>query len=166
MLWREDNFVFGQIWKFHFMHNCGLDQSFTISNPTFDEWKSTFGVQSSQKKDHKTGKMRKCPKTANFWACFGVFEQLNLFSLNFAVAVKLVGMLKSRGISWSQAIFVKKCWFFTKSQSVLGGKCARNIKLDMKWIEFALKCCTFTLISLLGRIRSNVQCKIWNCPSH
>ena len=49
------------------------------------------------------------PQNSQFWACFGVFEQLNLFRLNFAVAVKLVGMLKSRGISWSQAIFVKKC---------------------------------------------------------
>ena len=42
-------------------------------------------------------------KTANFLSCFGVFEQLNPFRLNFAVAVKLyfvvllikmVGMLK------------------------------------------------------------------------
>ena len=43
------------------------------------------------------------PQNSQFWACFGVFEQLNLFRLNFALAVKLyfvvllikmVGMLK------------------------------------------------------------------------
>ena len=28
-----------------------------------------------------------------------------------------------------------------------GGKCARNEKLDMKWIEIALEYCNFTLIS-------------------
>ena len=49
------------------------------------------------------------PQNSQFWACFGVFEQLNLFCLNFAVAVKLyfvhlllikmVGMLKSREIA-------------------------------------------------------------------
>ena len=69
------------------------------------------------------------PKNSHFWACFGVFEQLNLFRLNFAVAVKLyfvhlllikmVGMLKSRGIAWNQ-VFVSKMLFFTKSQSCLG----------------------------------------------
>ena len=166
VLWTEDNFVFGQIWRFRFMYTCGIDQSFRVFYPTFDEWKSRFGAQSSQKRDLKKRKNEKMPKNSQFWACFGVFEQLNLFRLNFAVAVKLVGMLKSRGILWNQAIFVKKCWFFTKSQSVLGGKCDCNKKSDVKWIEFALKCCTFTLISSLGRKRSNVQCKIWNCPPH
>ena len=49
------------------------------------------------------------PKNSQFWACFGVFEQLNLVYLNFAVAVmlyfvhllliKMVGMLKSREIA-------------------------------------------------------------------
>ena len=52
-------------------------------------------------------KNRKNEKMPN--ACFGVFEQLNLFRLNFAVAVKLyfvhlllikmVGMLKGRKIA-------------------------------------------------------------------
>ena len=32
-------------------------------------------------------------------------------------------------------------------------------------IETTLKYCTFTLISSLER-KSNIQCKIWNCPSH
>ena len=49
------------------------------------------------------------PKNSQFWAYFGVFKQLNLVRLNFAVAVKLyfvhlllikmVGMLKSREIA-------------------------------------------------------------------
>ena len=49
------------------------------------------------------------PKNSQSWAGFGVFEQLNLVCLNFAVAVKLyfshlllikmVGMLKSREIA-------------------------------------------------------------------
>ena len=32
-------------------------------------------------------------------------------------------------------------------------------------IEITLKYCTLTLISSLER-KSNIQCKIWNCPSH
>ena len=72
------------------------------------------------KKDLKKRKNEKMPKNSQFWACFGVFEQLNLFRLNFAVAVKLyfvhllpikmVGMLKSCGIAWNH----------TKSQSFFG----------------------------------------------
>ena len=46
-------------------------------------------------------------KNSQFWACFGVFELLNLFRLNFAVAmyfvhllqIKIVGKLKSRKIA-------------------------------------------------------------------
>ena len=61
--------------------------------------------------DLKNRKNEKMPKNSQFWACFGVFEQLNLFHLNFAVAVKLyfvyfvlmkvVGKLKRRGIVWN-----------------------------------------------------------------
>ena len=96
------------------------------------------------------------PKNSHFWACFGVFEQLNLFCLNFAVAVKLyfvhlllikmVGILKSRGIAYN-LFFVSKMLIFHQITMFYGGKCARNEKLDMKWIEIALKYCTFTLIS-------------------
>ena len=121
MLWREDNFVFGQIWKFRFMYTCGIDQSFRVFYPTFDEWKSRFGAQSSQKRDLKKRKNEKMPKNSQFWACFGVFEQLNLVCLNFAVAVKLyfvhlllikmVGMLKSREIAWNQVFYVKNVDF-------------------------------------------------------
>ena len=39
--------------------------------------------------DLKNRKNEKMPKNSQFWACFGVFEQSNLFRLNFAVAVKL-----------------------------------------------------------------------------
>ena len=52
------------------------------------------------------------PKNSQFWACFGVFEQLNLVCLNFAVAVKLYfvhflqikmgGNMKTRGTAWNQ----------------------------------------------------------------
>ena len=60
----------------------------------------------------------------------------------------------------------QKCWFFTKSQSFFWRKCARIKKLDMKWIEIALEYCTSTLISSLERKRSNIQCKLRNCPLH
>ena len=69
-------------------------------------------------KNRKNGKMA---KNSQFWACFVVFEQHNLFRLNFALAVKLyfvhlllikmVGMLKSRGIAWKKVFFVKNVDF-------------------------------------------------------
>ena len=81
---------------------------------------------------------------------FVVFEQLNLFCLNFAVAVKLyfvhlllvkmVGMLKSRGIAWNQVFCVKNAAFHQIAK-LFGGKCARNQTLDTKWIEIALDYC-------------------------
>ena len=131
LLWTEDNFVFGQIWKFRFMYTCGIDQSFRVFYPTFDEWKSRFGAQSSQKRDLKKRKNEKMPKNSQFWACFGVFEQLNLVRLNFAVAVKLyfvhlllikmVGMLKSREIAWNQVFCVKNV-DFSPNHKVFWGK--------------------------------------------
>ena len=70
--------------------------------------KADLGPKFSKKGPQKQ-KNEKMPKNSQFWACFGVFEQLNLFRLNFAVAVKLyfvhlllikmVGMLKSRKIA-------------------------------------------------------------------
>ena len=70
------------------------------------------------------------PKNSQFWACFGVFEQLNLVRLNFAVAVKLyfvhlllikmVGMLKSRGIAWNQVFCVKNVDFSPNHKVFLG----------------------------------------------
>ena len=113
----EDNFVFGKIWKFRFMYICGIDQSFRVFYPTFDGWKSRFGAKSSQKRDLKKRKNEKIPKNSQFWAHFGVLEQLNLVRLIFAVAVKLhfvhlllikmVGMLKSREIAWNLFFCVK-----------------------------------------------------------
>ena len=62
---------------------------------------------------------------------FGVFEQLNLFRLNFAGAVKLyfvhllpikmVGMLKSRGIAWNQ-FFCAKNVDFSPNHKVFFGE--------------------------------------------
>ena len=75
------------------------------------------------------------PKNSQFWACFGVFEQLNLFRLNFAVAVKLyfvypmlikmVGMLKSRGIAWNQFFCVKNTVFSPNHKLVCGKMCPK-----------------------------------------
>ena len=91
------------------MYTFGIYWSFGIFYHTFDEQESRFWVKSSQKIDIKNRKNEKMPKNSQFWACFGVFEQLNLVRLNFAVAVKLyfvhlllikmVGMLKSREIA-------------------------------------------------------------------
>ena len=175
VLWTEDNFVFGQIWKFRFMYTCGIDQSFRVFYPTFDEWKSRFGAQSSQKRDIKKRKNEKMPKNSQFWACFGVFEQLNLVRLNSAVAVKLyfvhilqikvVGKLKSHEIAWNQ-LFCDKNANFHQITKFFGEKCARNQTFHMKWNQNALKYCTLILISSLERKRSNIQFKIWNCPPH
>ena len=67
-------------------------------------WGSKFPKKGPKKRNNE-----KLPKNSQFGACFGVFEQLNLVRLNFAVAVKLyfvhlllikmVGMLKSREIA-------------------------------------------------------------------
>ena len=53
---------------------------------------------------------------------------------------------------------------FHKITNVFWGKCAFNQTLDMKWIETTFKYCILTLISSLEQKRSNIQCKIWNCP--
>ena len=90
-------------------------------------WCSKFSKDGPQKQENE-----KMPENSQIWACFGVFEQLNLFRLNFSVAVKfyfvhlllikMVGRLKSLGIAWNQVFLCQKCWFFTKSQSFLGEK--------------------------------------------
>ena len=69
----------------------------------------------------KTGKMKKTVKNSQFWACFGVFEWLNLFRLNFAPAVKLYflsflrimmgGNLKSPAITRNKIFCVKNVAF-------------------------------------------------------
>ena len=46
--------------KVPFMYTCGINHFFRIFNPTFDEWKSRFGVQSSHKRDLKKQK-KNCP---------------------------------------------------------------------------------------------------------
>ena len=71
--------------------------------------KADLGLKVPKKGTSKKRKNEKMPKNSQFWACFGVLEQLNLVRLNFAVAVKLyfvhlllikmVGMLKSREIA-------------------------------------------------------------------
>ena len=83
--------------------------------------KADLGLKVFKKGTSKTEKKEQMPKNSQFWACFVVFEQLNLFCLNFAVAVKLyfvypmlikmVGMLKSRGIAWNQVFCVKNVDF-------------------------------------------------------
>ena len=109
MLWREDNFVFGNFSKFCFVYTCGIYRSFGIFHPTFVNQKTNIGLRILKRSTTKTAKNEKMPQNSQFWACFGVFEQLNLVRLNFAVAVKLyfihllpikmVGMLKSREIA-------------------------------------------------------------------
>ena len=71
--------------------------------------KADLRLKVPKKGTSKKRKNEKMPKNSQFWACFGVFEQLNLFRLNFAAAVKfyfvhrllikMVGMLKSREIA-------------------------------------------------------------------
>ena len=71
--------------------------------------KAALGLKVPKKGTSKKRKNEKMPKNIQFWACFGMFEQLNLVRLSFAVAVelyfvhllliKMVGMLKSREIA-------------------------------------------------------------------
>jgi len=132
VLWTEDNFVLGQILKFRLMYTCGIGQSFRVFYHTFDEWKSRFGALSSQKK-RTSKKKEKMPQNSQFWACFGVFKQLNLVRLNFAVAVKLyfvhlllikmVGMQKSREIAWNQVFCVINVNFSPNHKVFLGKMC-------------------------------------------
>ena len=70
--------------------------------------KADLGLKVPKKETSKKEKNEKLPKNSQFWACFGVFEQLNLVRLNSTVAIKLyfvhilqikmVGKLKSREI--------------------------------------------------------------------
>ena len=53
-----------------------------------------------------------------------------------------------------------KMLFFRPITNLLGGKCARNQTLDMKWIKIALEYCNLALISSLEQNTSNIQCKI------
>ena len=92
--------------------------------------KADLGLKVPKKRDLKKRKNEKMPKNSQFWECFGVFEQLNLFGLNFAVAVKLyfvypmlikmIGMLKSRGIAWNQVFCVKNVDFSPNHKVFLG----------------------------------------------
>ena len=114
-----------------------------------------IGFKALKKGTSKTKKMRNSPNTANFGL---LFKQLKLFRLNFAVAVllyfvhllliKMVGMLKSRGKVWNQVFCVKNV-DFSLNHKLFWGKCARNKKIDMKWIEIAYRYCTFSSISSL-----------------
>ena len=51
--------------------------------------KADLGLKVPNKGTSKKEKNEKMPQKSQFWAYFGVFEQLNLVCLNFAVAVKL-----------------------------------------------------------------------------
>ena len=71
-----------------------------------------MGPNFAKNKTEKHKKNKKTPQNNQFWACFGVFEYLNLFCLNFTAAVKLyfahflqvkmIGKLKIRGMAWNQ----------------------------------------------------------------
>ena len=67
-------FHFWSNFKVRFMYTFGIYWSFGIFYPTFDEQKSRFRVQSSQKIDNKNRKNEKMPQNNQFWACFGEFE--------------------------------------------------------------------------------------------
>ena len=64
VLWREDNFFLGQIWKFCFMYTWGVYRSFGIFCTTFDELNSRLWAQSFQQKKapQKQKKWENAPK--------------------------------------------------------------------------------------------------------
>ena len=80
--------------------------------PHLTNKKADLGLKVLKKWTSKTEKKEKMVKNSQFWTCFGVLELLNMFRLNFAVAVKLYfvhflqirmgGNMKSRGIAWNQ----------------------------------------------------------------
>ena len=79
-----------------------------------------MGPNFAKNKTEKHKKNKKTPQNNQFWACFGVFEYLNLFCLNFAAAVKFCSFFAG-GDDWE----AENSWngvesgFFTKSQSFL-----------------------------------------------
>ena len=82
-----------------------------------------------KKVDLKNRKNEKTVKNSQFWAYFGVFESLNMFCLNFALAEKLyflpfleimmVGKLKSPAIARNKIFCVKNVDFLPNHQVFL-----------------------------------------------
>ena len=130
-------------------------------------WGAKFPKKAHQKKK-KWENAQKQPILGMFWCIWATKSVSPDFRRSCQVVfvhlllIKMVWMLKSREISF----FVSKMLIFHQITNFFWQKCTRNKNQDMKWIEIAFKCCTFTLISSLERKRSNVQSKIWNCPPH
>ena len=112
-------------------------------------------------------------KNSQFWAFFGVFEWLNLFRLNFALAEKLyflpfleimmVGKLKSPAIARHKIFCVKNVDFLPNHQVFLVKMYLKsNIRHTIDWNCFEILNSHLCFITWMKR--SNIQCEIWNCP--
>ena len=108
-----------------------------------------FFIQSVKKVDLKNRKNEKTVKNSQFWACFGVFEWLNLFRLNFALAEKLyflpfleimmVGKLKSPAIARNKIFCVKNVDFLPNHQVFLVKMYLKsNIRHTIDWNCFEI----------------------------
>ena len=147
--WIQDNFVFGQTLKSLPVFRNGLVRSFGIFYATCDEQNGDFFIPSVKKVDLKNRKNEKMAKNSQFWACFGVFEWLNLFRLNFAPAEKLyflpflrimmVGKLKSPAIARNK-IFCVKNVDFLPNHKVFSVKMylKSNIRHTIDWNYFEI----------------------------
>ena len=88
-------------------------------------------------------KNEEMPKNSHFFECFGVFEELNLFHLNFAVAFKLYvscsffadqdGWEAEKSCNSVQSgFFVSKMLIFHQITKFFWGKCVQSKRLEVK----------------------------------
>ena len=98
--------------------------------------------------DLKNRKNEKMAKNSQFWACFGVFEWLNLFRLNFALAEKLYFL------PFLEIMMVGKL----KSPAIVRNKtfCVKNVDLSPNHQVFLVK------MYLKSNIRHNRLKLLWN----
>ena len=127
-----------------------------------------------EKSGSQNRKNEKMAQNGQFWAYFGVFEWLNLFRPNFAPAVKLYflsflrimmgGNLKSPAITRNK-LFCVKNEAFLPNHKVFWVKMylISNIRYTIDWDYFEILNSHLYFLTRIKK-RSNIQCKIWNCP--
>ena len=103
----------------------GIDRSFRVFYPTFDEWKSRFGAQSSQKKGPQKKKKwenaQKQPILGMFWCIRATKSVSAEFCCSCKVKYFVHFFYQDGWNSVESGFLFQKCWFFTKWQSFGGG---------------------------------------------
>ena len=132
MLWGEDNFFFGRIWKFRFTYTWGIYLSFWIFRPTFDELKSRLWVQSSQKASLKYRKNEKMPQNNQILGMFLCIRVTKSVSPEFchSCKVKFFSFFVYED-GWESGFCVKNAAFWPNHKLVWGKMCLYNIRHEM-----------------------------------